>query len=568
MSLRFLIVDDTRFMRLMLTDILRRLHHEVAGEADNGERAVAMYRELKPDIVFMDISMPGMDGLKALELILREDPKANIIICSAVSQQDLIESAMERGAKGYVMKPFKPKQIREVVAQVSGRAVEVEPALPPLGRQGVGMSLLRDALGKFGAGWRESRESGESHASASIVTADMAELRDRVPHAGTDPFGATAAAVRSQDRPAARTEETEKPAGPAEREEAAAWKRWAEQAGGRSQTAFPAEGRMERTERTDREAVAPEKRSELAERTEPARRGSEAEVAVRADSAGAGEKPIRTTGQSAVKAEAGGAVRASLDGAGSAEPDGAVETPAAGNEPELQTEGNPEPRTADTASDEAGSGTEAKREEKETASSTKPAETPGEGDTANRETHAAEERVKAPASERAEPAKEAAPDTAGSSASQDGGHDAAAAETGTEPSAGPVSESAAPAADSGTESTDRLVAENFASTANPDTEHVSPQPARAPATAAMAEKEPGSCPSGFERLSGCRWTESGSGGETIFSAWHAPGRSFLEISCEGAQTGRLRISLDALVQLVDWARGEAGPVDAEERSAS
>lgn len=118
MSLRFLIVDDTRFMRLMLTDILRKLDHEVVGEADNGERAIELYRACKPDIVFMDISMPGMDGVEALAHIRREDPDAVVVICSAVSQQDLVERAMAQGASGYVMKPFKPKQIREVIEKV------------------------------------------------------------------------------------------------------------------------------------------------------------------------------------------------------------------------------------------------------------------------------------------------------------------------------------------------------------------------------------------------------------------------------------------------------------------
>lgn len=115
MALRFLIVDDTRFMRLMLTDILRKLDHEVVGEADNGHKAIELYKELKPDITFMDITMPEMDGMEAMEQIRKFDPNAVIIICSAVNQQDLVEGALKRGANDYVVKPFKPKQIREAI---------------------------------------------------------------------------------------------------------------------------------------------------------------------------------------------------------------------------------------------------------------------------------------------------------------------------------------------------------------------------------------------------------------------------------------------------------------------
>jgi len=115
MALRFLIVDDTRFMRLMLTDILRKLDHEVVGEADNGHKAIELYKELRPDITFMDITMPEMDGMEAMEQIRKFDPNAVIIICSAVNQQDLVEGALKRGANDYVVKPFKPKQIREAI---------------------------------------------------------------------------------------------------------------------------------------------------------------------------------------------------------------------------------------------------------------------------------------------------------------------------------------------------------------------------------------------------------------------------------------------------------------------
>lgn len=124
MALRFLIVDDTRFMRIMLTDILRKLDHEVVGEAENGQRAIDLYKELRPDITFMDITMPEMDGMEAMEHIRGFDPKAVIIICSAVNQQDLVEGALKRGANGYVVKPFKPKQIKEAIEKYAVERVE------------------------------------------------------------------------------------------------------------------------------------------------------------------------------------------------------------------------------------------------------------------------------------------------------------------------------------------------------------------------------------------------------------------------------------------------------------
>lgn len=115
MSIRFLIVDDTKFMRKMLTDILKGMDYEVVGEADNGTTAVQMFKQLRPDVTFMDIYMPEVDGIEAMQQIRNIDPKAIVIVCSGTSQQYLISDAMKMGANGYVMKPFKPKQISEVI---------------------------------------------------------------------------------------------------------------------------------------------------------------------------------------------------------------------------------------------------------------------------------------------------------------------------------------------------------------------------------------------------------------------------------------------------------------------
>ena len=83
---RILIVDDAAFMRMMLKDILEKNGYQVIGEASNGLKAVELYKKDRPDIVTMDITMPEMDGIEALKEIMTFDPKANIIMCSAMGQ--------------------------------------------------------------------------------------------------------------------------------------------------------------------------------------------------------------------------------------------------------------------------------------------------------------------------------------------------------------------------------------------------------------------------------------------------------------------------------------------------
>lgn len=115
MKLRILVADDTRFMRAIMKEILQNHHHEIVGEADNGREAVRLYKELKPELILLDISMPEMDGITALKMIREADPDAIVIICSGISQQDLISEALEQGAKGYIMKPFQPEQVNDAI---------------------------------------------------------------------------------------------------------------------------------------------------------------------------------------------------------------------------------------------------------------------------------------------------------------------------------------------------------------------------------------------------------------------------------------------------------------------
>jgi len=112
---RVLIVDDAGFMRRMLVNILSEGGFEVVGEADNGVDAVALYKQLKPDAVTMDITMPAMDGIAALKEILAYDKQAKIIMCSAMGQQSMVVEAIKLGAVDFVEKPFQTDQVVKAI---------------------------------------------------------------------------------------------------------------------------------------------------------------------------------------------------------------------------------------------------------------------------------------------------------------------------------------------------------------------------------------------------------------------------------------------------------------------
>nr|WP_275296756.1 response regulator [Bacillus sp. REN10] len=113
-----MIVDDTKFMRATLTDMLVKLNHNVIGEAENGAEAVSLYRKLRPDIVTMDITMPIMNGIEATSKIKAEFPEAKIIICSAMGQQRMVMEAIEAGAKDFVTKPFDEARVDESLRRI------------------------------------------------------------------------------------------------------------------------------------------------------------------------------------------------------------------------------------------------------------------------------------------------------------------------------------------------------------------------------------------------------------------------------------------------------------------
>ena len=120
MAKNILICDDAAFMRMMIKDILTKNGYEVAGEAENGLKAVEKYNETKPDLVLMDITMPEMDGIQALKGIKALDPAANVIMCSAMGQQAMVIEAIQSGAKDFIVKPFQAERVLEAVKKVVG----------------------------------------------------------------------------------------------------------------------------------------------------------------------------------------------------------------------------------------------------------------------------------------------------------------------------------------------------------------------------------------------------------------------------------------------------------------
>ena len=120
MAKTVLICDDAVFMRTMLADILTQAGFAVIGQAKTGAEAVEKYKELKPDLVTMDIVMPDMGGIDAVKAIVAEYPDAKVLMCSAMGQQSLVVEAIQAGARDFIVKPFQPSRVLEAVQRVLG----------------------------------------------------------------------------------------------------------------------------------------------------------------------------------------------------------------------------------------------------------------------------------------------------------------------------------------------------------------------------------------------------------------------------------------------------------------
>ncbi|HPN31346.1 MAG TPA: response regulator [bacterium] len=115
---RILIADDTLIMRSFIKTVLIKAGHSIAGEAENGEEAYNKYKEVLPDIVTMDITMPVLNGIEASKKILNEFPKAKIIMTSALEQKNVILEALEIGVKNYILKPINKEKMIDLINEV------------------------------------------------------------------------------------------------------------------------------------------------------------------------------------------------------------------------------------------------------------------------------------------------------------------------------------------------------------------------------------------------------------------------------------------------------------------
>ena len=115
---KILVVDDAAFMRMMVKDILIKAGHEIIGEAVDGNDAVAKFKELHPELVTLDITMPDKDGIQALKEIKAIDPNATCIMCSAMGQQAMVLEAIKSGAKDFIVKPFQADRVNEAISKV------------------------------------------------------------------------------------------------------------------------------------------------------------------------------------------------------------------------------------------------------------------------------------------------------------------------------------------------------------------------------------------------------------------------------------------------------------------
>ena len=118
---RILVVDDAAFMRMMIKDSLSKNGFEVVGEAENGQIAVEKYKELKPDLVTMDITMPELDGIGAVKEIKKINPAAVIVMCSAMGQQSMVIEAIQAGARDFIVKPFQADRVVEAIKKALGQ---------------------------------------------------------------------------------------------------------------------------------------------------------------------------------------------------------------------------------------------------------------------------------------------------------------------------------------------------------------------------------------------------------------------------------------------------------------
>ena len=119
---RILVADDASFMRQMIKEIVEAEGHEVVAEASDGVEAIEQYKEHQPDLVTMDIVMPRRSGIDAVKGIMKLDKKAQVVMCSALGQETLVNEALDAGAIDFIVKPFKPDAVAKTLSKVLEKA--------------------------------------------------------------------------------------------------------------------------------------------------------------------------------------------------------------------------------------------------------------------------------------------------------------------------------------------------------------------------------------------------------------------------------------------------------------
>ncbi len=120
MGKKIMLVDDAAFMRMTIKNTLTKAGYTELIEASDGQQAVETYEREHPDLVIMDITMPNMDGIQALEAIKSKDSSAKIVMCSAMGQEAMVVQAIQLGALDFIVKPFKPDRVLQTVTKVLG----------------------------------------------------------------------------------------------------------------------------------------------------------------------------------------------------------------------------------------------------------------------------------------------------------------------------------------------------------------------------------------------------------------------------------------------------------------